>query len=115
MNSPGSALVQLISLDDAAERLSLSKRTLQREIVRGRFPEPIVIGKTCLRIRVSDLDAYIEFLRSDKSRAPYLRKNPTMGAFASWMDEEMLRKVRDVKEDADQGRESHDRDGALRS
>jgi len=48
----------LLSLAEVASRLSLSKRTIEREIARGRFPKPIKIGRRTL-VRVTDLNAFV--------------------------------------------------------
>lgn len=51
----------LITLDDAASRLAVCRRTLEREIAAGRFPRPVRIGRTT-RIQLSDLQAYLQKL-----------------------------------------------------
>lgn len=56
-------LAELITLEQAAERLTVCRRTLEREIARGRFPKPVRIGRAT-RVAVSDLRAYIESLKS---------------------------------------------------
>lgn len=53
----GSPSPLLITLEDAANRLAISKRTLQRQIARGHFPSPVKIGRI-LRVVAADLDAY---------------------------------------------------------
>lgn len=53
--------ILLVSLDDAAKRLSVSRRTIEREIAAGRFPRPMKIGRTT-RVSLSALLAYIEKL-----------------------------------------------------
>ena len=54
-------LPQLLTIAQAAARLALNRRTLYREISRGRFPQPIKIGRMA-RIRAQDLIAYVESL-----------------------------------------------------
>lgn len=51
--------LRLVSLNDAAETLAVSKRTLQRLIASGGFPPPVKVGAAS-RIRVEDLERYIE-------------------------------------------------------
>ena len=52
----------LLTLPDAASRLSISKRTLERLISAGDFPSPLKIGRSS-RIASRDLAAYLEKLR----------------------------------------------------
>ncbi len=54
----GESPVLLVTLDDAAQRLSVCKRTLEREIAAGRFPRPIKIGRAT-RVSVAEIDAYV--------------------------------------------------------
>lgn len=61
MNSEQQELPQLLSLDDAAKRLSISRRTIEREISAGRFPRPLKIGRAT-RITLVALQSYIEKL-----------------------------------------------------
>ena len=53
---------QLLTLQEAAQRLAVSKRTLEREINRGRFPRPLKIG-TATRVELAALNRYVESLR----------------------------------------------------
>lgn len=46
MNSITKELPVLLTLNEAAARLSVSRRTLEREISSGRFPKPIKIGRS---------------------------------------------------------------------
>lgn len=62
-DSESHELAELITLEQAAERLTVCRRTLEREIARGRFPKPVRIGRAT-RVAVSDLRAYIESLKS---------------------------------------------------
>jgi len=59
-------LPEFVTLDQAAERLSVCRRTLEREITRGRFPKPIRIGRS-VRIPVSVLREYIDKLLASGS------------------------------------------------
>ncbi|WP_404425949.1 helix-turn-helix transcriptional regulator [Nibricoccus sp. IMCC34717] len=48
----------LCSLVEAAKLLSVSRRTLEREIQRGRFPKPVKLGRRTM-IRIHDLDTFV--------------------------------------------------------
>ncbi len=48
------------SLDEAADRIGVSKRTVERLVADGTLPSVRIVGAR--RIRVSDLEAYIESL-----------------------------------------------------
>lgn len=56
---PNNAL--LLTLDEAAARLSVSKRTLHREISAGNFPPPVKIGRST-RVPVAALLEYVQRL-----------------------------------------------------
>lgn len=60
----------LLTIDEAAKRLAISKRTLEREIAAQRFPKPLKIGRSS-RVPESDVQAYVAALRSE--RPPLLR------------------------------------------
>ena len=68
MNSVPTEQPLLLSLDDAAQRLSVSRRTLEREIVHGRFPRPLKIGRAT-RVSLAALEAYIRKLTGEASPA----------------------------------------------
>lgn len=51
----------LLTLEECASRLSLSIRTLHREIAAGRFPRPVKIGRAT-RIPMAALLAYVDRL-----------------------------------------------------
>ena len=51
----------LLTLKDAAVRLSLSTRTLHREISAGRFPRPVKIGRSS-RVPLAALLNYVRGL-----------------------------------------------------
>lgn len=65
MNTAASPVRELVTLDEAAERLSISIRTLHREIAAGRFPRPVKIGRAS-RVSTNTLAAYVRQL-SEKS------------------------------------------------
>ncbi len=65
---PASDQRDLLTLPSAAQRLSISKRTLERLISSGAFPPPVKIGRSS-RVPRSDLARYLDQLcreRSDK-------------------------------------------------
>ena len=53
----------LITLEQAAQRLTISRRTLERLISAGEFPSPLKIGRAS-RLAVEDIDIYCAQLRS---------------------------------------------------
>lgn len=57
---------KLITLDEAASLLSISRRTLEREIAAGRFPRPLKIGRAT-RVAVSVLESYLSQLAGGSS------------------------------------------------
>ena len=61
----GGAPQLLIALTEAARRLSVHRRTLEREICRMRFPRPLKAGRKTL-VRVSDVDEYIRRLEAER-------------------------------------------------
>jgi len=68
MDSESVESLQLLTLQQAADRLSVSRRTLEREIQRGAFPAPLKIGRAA-RVALSDLLLYVESLRTPKGLA----------------------------------------------
>jgi len=68
---PASDHRDLLTLPSAAQRLSISKRTLERLIASGAFPPPVKIGRSSRLLR-SDLARYLDLLcreRGDKIEA----------------------------------------------
>jgi len=58
----------LFTLPRVAEKLSISKRTLERLIASGSFPAPVKIGRSA-RVLRNDITAYLDRLcreRGDK-------------------------------------------------
>lgn len=51
----------LLTLNEAAERLAISKRTLEREISAGRFGRPVKIGRAT-RVLAVDIETYVRRL-----------------------------------------------------
>jgi excisionase family DNA binding protein len=54
---------RFLTLNEAAEMLTVSKRTIMREIARGRFPKPAKIGRST-RVSLADVETYAASLRS---------------------------------------------------
>ena len=53
----------LITLEQAAQRLAISRRTLERLMAAGEFPAPLKLGRSA-RVEVADVDAYCAQLRA---------------------------------------------------
>jgi excisionase family DNA binding protein len=53
----------LITLEQAAQRLAISRRTLERLIAAGEFPSPLKLGRAS-RLAVDDIDSYCAQLRA---------------------------------------------------
>ncbi len=62
----------LITLEEAAQRLAISRRTLERLIAAGEFPSPFKIGRAS-RLATADLDAYCAELRSRRPTSSEVR------------------------------------------
>ncbi len=54
---------QFITLDQAASLLNVSKRTVMREIARGKFPKPAKVGRT-IRTTIQDVETYAASVRA---------------------------------------------------
>ena len=66
MNSDHTELPELLTIEEAAKRLAVSRRTLHREMNRGRFPKPLKIGAAS-RVEVSAVLQYLARLRAEAS------------------------------------------------
>jgi len=53
-----------LTLKEVAFRLHICRRTLEREILAGRFPRPLKIGRS-VRVPETDLQAYLAGLRGE--------------------------------------------------
>ncbi len=53
---------RLLTLEQAAQVLAISKRTLERLIVSGEFPRPLKIGRSS-RVSSEDVDNYLQRLQ----------------------------------------------------
>ena len=64
---------QLLSVDDVARALSVSRRSVYRLVARGEIRGPVQVGK-CSRFLASEVQAYVERLmakrRDSRSREP---------------------------------------------
>jgi excisionase family DNA binding protein len=58
---------RLLKLKEAADRLSVSVRTLWRRIAAGHLPQPVKVGD-CSRMPESDVNAYIERLKKERGQ-----------------------------------------------
>jgi len=58
----------LITLEQAAQRLAISRRTLERLISAGEFPAPLKLGRAS-RVAVQDVEAFFAQLRSRRIEA----------------------------------------------
>jgi excisionase family DNA binding protein len=58
----------LLTLSQAAARLTICRRTLERLIADGRFPHPVKIGRSS-RVLLSDLNAFIAKLTDSRRTA----------------------------------------------
>ena len=54
---------RFLTLDQVASMLTVSKRTIMREIARGRFPKPAKIGRTT-RVSLADVESYAASVRT---------------------------------------------------
>lgn len=62
----------LITLEQAAQRLAISRRTLERLIAAGEFPSPFKIGRAS-RLAIADIDNYCAELRSRRPQNSEVR------------------------------------------
>lgn len=58
----------LLTRNEAAQRLAISNRTLEREIARGKFPRPLKIGRSS-RWPASDVSQYLDRLSRERGAA----------------------------------------------
>jgi predicted DNA-binding transcriptional regulator AlpA len=58
----------LLSPKAAAKALGICRRSLEREIARGKFPRPLKIGSSS-RFRWEDITQYLERLTRERSSA----------------------------------------------
>jgi excisionase family DNA binding protein len=83
MNQPSFDCVLLITLDDAAAQLSISRRTLEREIRKGRFPKPVKIGGLS-RVPITAVRSYVNALSVEAAKAQWAQMHgPSRNALAS--------------------------------
>lgn len=55
----------LLTLNEAAHRLTISRRTLERLIAEQRFPQPVKIRRSS-RVLLSDLNSYVAKLSGSR-------------------------------------------------
>ena len=63
MNYPKNTKERLLSLDEVANRLSLSKRAVYRLIAKGSLSKPVKVGGAT-RICESDLEQFFNTLKA---------------------------------------------------
>lgn len=51
--------LQLLRIEQVAERTALGKSTIYERIRQGKFPEPYRLGVKCTRWLTGDIDAWI--------------------------------------------------------
>lgn len=51
---------RLLGLDDLAEIMGLSRRTVERMRAAGELPRPMIVGKRTARWKRSTIDAWVE-------------------------------------------------------
>lgn len=56
----------LLSVHEAARRLGVSRRTLEREVCRKKFPPPMKIGSKSLYL-VADVERYVRMLVAERN------------------------------------------------
>jgi predicted DNA-binding transcriptional regulator AlpA len=61
----------LYNLNEAAVELGISRKTLEREMIAGRFPRPLKIATSSLVSR-KDLEAYVGMLERVRERTTIL-------------------------------------------
>lgn len=61
-----SAVGCLLTLQQAAQLLAVSKRTLERLIASGQFPAPMKIGRAS-RLAQDDVNGFLQRLRSKRT------------------------------------------------
>jgi excisionase family DNA binding protein len=64
----------LLTLDEVAKRLGVGRRTIEREIQRGRFPAPLKIGPRITRVPAGALQAYVQMLGA-KARETFAERH----------------------------------------
>lgn len=64
-----SELPVLFTAGEVAQRLAISRRTLEREIARGRVPPPLKIGRAS-RWPAADVRSYLERLARERGHSP---------------------------------------------
>ena len=60
---------RLLSVRETAHRLGVSRRTLEREVCRKKFPPPMKIGSKSVYL-VSDVETYVDQLKAVRDGTP---------------------------------------------
>jgi excisionase family DNA binding protein len=58
--------VRLLTLEQAAQMLAISKRTLERLIAGGEFSPPLKIGRSS-RVAAEDVESYLQRLQQRRN------------------------------------------------
>lgn len=53
---------KLLTMGQAAALLTMSKRTLERLMAAGQFPQPVRFTSRCVRVPASDVVTYVQGL-----------------------------------------------------
>lgn len=69
MNGANEERQSLLNIKQVAQTLCVCRRTLEREIQRGRFPRPVKIGSAS-RWPASEVNAYVESLKAAREGSP---------------------------------------------
>ena len=56
-------MVTLLTYHDVVAITGISRSHIHKKIVKGTFPQPVMVGLRGVRFRDSDIDAWIEALR----------------------------------------------------
>lgn len=60
----------LLTKNDVAAMLRVSRRTVSRLRVRGELPAPVVLGANIVRWRAADVEEYLNRLKDRPPRQP---------------------------------------------
>jgi excisionase family DNA binding protein len=63
---PASSLPEILTADQVAEMLQVSRRTFDRMVAAGEFPRPMRRNRKWIRWTQADLEAYFQKLRTNR-------------------------------------------------
>lgn len=58
---------RLLKINEVADRLTISTRSVWRLIAGNDFPKPVVIGRKTSRFVSSEIEAYVEKLKQNRT------------------------------------------------